>query len=92
MRRGWAKPSRMHRITFLLLLPLWKWALLIISIVATARERAVAYVAAALPVGVALNDRKPDDAAVRPTVHLCARLCARLARMNMRLFGSAERF
>jgi hypothetical protein len=34
-----------------------KWVLLIIRIVATARKWAVAYVTAALPVEVALNDR-----------------------------------
>jgi len=34
-----------------------KWVLLIIRIVATARKWAVAYVTAALPVEVALNDK-----------------------------------
>jgi hypothetical protein len=69
-----------------------KWVLLIIRIVATARKWAVAYVTAALPVEVALNDRKPDEAAYAPPAHLMARFCARFERMNMRLFSSAGRF
>ena len=62
------------------------------AIVATAREWAVAYVTAALPVEVAVNDRKPDEAAHAPPGHLIAQLCARFERMNTRLFSSAGRF
>ena len=62
------------------------------AIVATAREWAVAYVIAALPVGIALNDRKPDEAAYAPPGHRMARLCAMFWRMNMRIFSSAGRF
>jgi hypothetical protein len=53
-----------------------KWVLLIIRIVATARKWAVAYVIAALPVEVALNDRKSDEAAHATPGHRMARLCA----------------
>ena len=62
------------------------------AIIATAREWAVAYVTAALPVEIALNDRKTDEAAYAPPGHRMARLCAMIGRMNMRLFGSAGRF
>ena len=46
------------------------------AIVATAREWAVACVTAALPVEIALNDRKPDEAAHAPPGHRIAQLCA----------------
>jgi hypothetical protein len=69
-----------------------KWVLLIIRIVATARKWAVAYVIAALPVEVALNDRKPDEAAHATPGHRMAGFCARFERMNKRLFSSAGRF
>ena len=46
------------------------------AIVATAREWAVAYVTAARPVEVAVNDRKPDEAAHAPPGHRIAQLCA----------------
>ena len=62
------------------------------AIVATAREWAVAYVTAALPVEVAVNDRKPDEAAHAPPGHRIAQLCAMFERMNTRLFSSAGRF
>ena len=62
------------------------------AIVATAREWAVAYVTAALPVEVAVNDRKPGEAAHAPPGHRIARLCDRFERMNTRLFSSAGRF
>ena len=54
------------------------------AIVATAREWAVACVTAALPVEIALNDRKPDEAAYAPPGHRMARLCAMFGRMKVR--------